>query len=378
MSLFLLVPAGLFVATLRNVKGQDLGFNTRNLLVFSVDPVALDYDRLKLIRLYSQLHQRLQAIPGVRSATLSLSILASGAVNTDEISIDGYRADRGKNPEVFWNSVGPKFFETMNIPLLLGRSVNSYDTEKSSKVAVVNETMARYFFGATNPVGRRFTFSAKPSDEFEIVGVVKSAKDSDLHEAPPRTVYVPYTQIPGLLGRIHFEMRTGVNAAELIPSVRHVVHDLDPYLPVLDMKTEIQQINESLLQERFFAAFSAFFGAFALLLACIGLHGTVAYAVNRRTHEIGIRLALGAQRRDILGMVVRKTLLLLLTGLAIGLPCALGGAKLVSSMLFGVTPTDPLTISAATLLIASIGMLAAYVPARRASKLDPTTAVRYQ
>jgi len=266
----------------------------------------------------------------------------------------------------------------MNMPLLLGRRMNPRDVESSSRVALVNEKLARYFFANTNPLGRRVSFRAKPGDEFEIVGVVRSAKDSDLHEEPPRTIYVPYTQMPSPLGRVYFEIRTTVNAAELIPSIRRVVHELDAHLPILDMKTETQQLDESLLQERFFSALATFFGAFALLLASMGIYGTVACGVNRRTHEMGIRLALGAQRGDILGMIVRKTLFLLLIGLSIGLSCALAGAKLVSNMLFGVKPADPLTFIVVTLGLTGVALLASYLPARRATKVDPVVALRYE
>jgi|SRR5690348_983669 len=378
MSLFLLVIAGLFVTTLRNLRNQDLGFNTRDLLLFTVDPAMLNYSQSNVARLYAQLQQRLDSVPAVRSASLSRVPLGSGAVNTDDISIHGYRMDRGQNAEVFWNGVGPDFFGTMNIPLLLGRGMKPQDMEGSSRVAVINEKLARYFFGNTNPLGRRVSFRARPKDEFEIVGVVRSAKDSDLHEEPPRTIYVPYTQMPSELGRVYFEVRTSVNAAELIPSIQREVHQLDAHLAILDIKTETQQLDESLLQERFFSALSTFFGAFALLLASIGIYGTVACLVNQRTHEMGIRLALGAQKADIIGMIVRKTLFLLLIGLSVGLSFALAGAKLISSMLFGVKPTDPLTFVAVSLILIFVAVLASYLPARRAAKVDPMVALRYE
>ncbi|HEV2246850.1 MAG TPA: ABC transporter permease, partial [Terriglobia bacterium] len=281
VSLVLLVAAGLLVSTLRNLKSQNLGFDTHNLLLFSVDPTALNYDRPHLLHLYDQLQQGLETLPGVRAATLSLLGLASGAVNTDQISIDGYKMDRGQTPEIFWNAVGPSFFETMKIPLLIGRGINSHDTEGSSKVAVVNESMARYFFGDANPIGRRIRIGAnqQQNDTLEIVGIAKDVKDSDLHESPPRTVYIPYAQMPGPLGSIQFEIRTNISAVALVPSVRGVVHQLDSHLPMLDVKTEGEQIDESVLQERLFAGLSSFAGAFALLLACIGLYGTVAHSV---------------------------------------------------------------------------------------------------
>ncbi|TAM84276.1 MAG: ABC transporter permease [Acidobacteria bacterium] len=378
ISLFLVVVAGLFVTTLRNLRNQDIGFNTRNLLLFSVDPGAPRYGQANLARLYARLQQRICAVPGVRSSALSLLTLGSGAVNTDEISIHGYRMGGGQNPEIFWNGVGPDFFGTMSMPLLLGRGMDPHDMEKSSKVAVVNGRMARYFFGNANPLGRHISFRAIPKEEFEIVGVVKSAKDSDLHEEPPRTVYIPYTQIPTPLGRVYFEVRTNVNPVELIDSIQHVVHEVDSHLAILDLKTETQQLDESLLQERFFSALSASFGAFALLLASMGIYGTVAYSVNRRTHEIGIRLALGAQRNDILRMIARNTIILLLIGLAIGMPCTLVSAKLVSSMLFGVKPSDPLTFIAVSLILIVVALLACYIPARRAAKVDPMVALRYE
>ncbi|HEV2246874.1 MAG TPA: ABC transporter permease, partial [Terriglobia bacterium] len=378
--LVLLAAAGLLVSTLRNLKSQNLGFDTNNLLLFSVDPTGLNYGRRRLLQLDDQLQQGLQTLPGVRAATLSLLSLASGAVNTDQISIEGYKMDRGQNPEIFWNAVGPGFFETMKVPLLIGRGINSHDTEGSSKVAVVNESLARYFFGDANPIGRRIRIGAnrQQNDTLEIVGIAQDVKDSDLHESPPRTIYIPYAQMPGPLGSIQFEIRTNISAAALVPSVRGVVHELDSHLPMLDVKTEGEQIDESVLQERLFAGLSSFAGAFALLLACIGLYGTVAHSVNRRTHEIGIRMALGARRTDVFGMVVAHGLRLILIGLVFGVAGALALTRFLSSLLYGVRPTDPLTFAAVSLILIAVALVACYIPARRASKVDPMVALRYE
>ncbi|HET9177601.1 MAG TPA: ABC transporter permease [Terriglobia bacterium] len=380
VSLVLLVAAGLLVSTLRNLKSQNLGFDTHNLLLFSVDPTALNYDRPHLLHLYDQLQQGLETLPGVRAATLSLLGLASGAVNTDQISIDGYKMDRGQTPEIFWNAVGPGFFETMEIPLLIGRGINSHDTEGSSKVAVVNESLARYFFGDANPIGRRIRIGAnqQQNDTLEIVGIAKDVKDSDLHESPPRTIYIPYAQMPGPLGSIQFEIRTNISAAALVPSVRGLVRELDSHLPILDVKTEREQIDESVLQERLFAGLSSFAGAFALLLACIGLYGTVAHSVNRRTHEIGIRMALGAARRDATRLIISQGVALTLVGVAVGIAGALALTRFLSSLLYGVKPTDPLTFAAVSLILIAVALAGCYIPARRAAKVDPMVALRYE
>ena len=276
------------------------------------------------------------------------------------------------------NYVGPRFFETVGIPLLLGRTLNAGDAAKSPKVAAINGTLAHRYLGNASPIGRRFGFDEKSSSDIAIVGVVGDAKYSDLRKEPPPTVYVPYAQDLDFPGAMNFEVRTTGDPKNWIGSVRQAVLGLDKSLPLFDINTETEQIEQATFQERLFARLTTFFGLLALLLACVGLYGVMAYAVARRTNEIGLRMALGAEREHALWMVLRETLWLMAGGVCIGLPLALAASRLVSSMLFDLKPTDPVTMSTATLILVAVAALAGYLPARRASLVDPMVALRYE
>ena len=266
---------------------------------------------------------------------------------------------------------------TIRTPVLLGREFTEAEREGAPKVAVINQAMARYFFGESNPLGRRFSIPGSKGDAspLEIVGVVQDAKFHSLREPSPPAIYVPFFQSPES-GEMTFEVRTTTNPASVAAAARRVIQQADSRLPVFEVKTLTQQVDESLVQELLVASLSSLFGALALLLASIGLYGLMAYAVSRRTSEIGIRMALGAERSDVRQMVLGEATRLVLTGIGIGLPLALAGARFLSSMLFALSPADPLTISAATLILLAVAAVASFVPARRASLVDPMVALR--
>jgi predicted permease len=383
MSLLLLVGAGLFVRTLQNLETLNVGFDRYNILLFGIDPTQNGYKGERLASFYQELQRRLEALPGVRPASVSGHTLIGGGVSIGGFSVQGYapkrtEIDRDGLGEVYFNSVGPRFFETMGIPLVLGRTIGPEDTSVAPKVAVINETLAHRYFVDSNPIGRRFGGDAKTSGDIEIVGVVGDAKYADLRREVPPTVYFPYLQQQDRLGPMHFEVRTVGNPMDMVTSVRRVVQSLDKNLPLMEVKTQTEQIDQTLFQERLFAKLSSFFGLLALVLACVGLYGIMSYAVARRTNEIGIRMALGAERHNILGMVMRETLIMVALGVAIGIPAALAATRVISSMLFDLKPTDPLTIAVSASAMIAVAAFAGYVPARRASRVDPMVALRYE
>lgn len=377
MSLVLLVGAGLFVRTLRNLQNVDLGFNRENLLLFNVEPGLNGYDRAKMAQLYRRMTERLEAEPGVRSATVSLIPLLSGQAQTRGIVVQGYTPQPGAEDDAKVNTVGASFFETMEIPILLGRGLSTRDEETAPKVAVINQLMAHKYFGDENPLGRRFGFGGpETSGQIEIVGVTRDAKYTDMRSETESTIYLPYLQ--NVPRHATFIVRTSGNASAAAASVREAVREVDSNLPLFGVTTQSEQADESLTQERLFATLSSFFGVLALLLACIGLYGVMSYGVARRTNEIGIRMALGASAPRVTLMVMRETMLVVVTGVVIGLAAAVATTRLIAAMLFGLAPTDPLTISFAVLVMICVAALAGYLPARRAAKVDPMVALRYE
>ncbi|HWN99930.1 MAG TPA: ABC transporter permease, partial [Blastocatellia bacterium] len=302
MSIVLLVGAGLFVRTLRNLQSVDVGFNRENLLLFNVEPALSGYNNTQMVQLYSRMTERLEALPGVRSATVSLIPLLAGRGRTSSISVQGHTSQQGDENEAKVNTVGEHFFETVEIPIVLGRSLSPGDGERAPKVAVINQMMARKYFGDENPLGRRFGFGGpETSAQIEIVGVARDAKYTGMRDEIEPTIYLPYPQsVPRWAT---FIVRTSGNPTVMTASVREAMREVDTNLPLFDVKTQSQQADESLAQERLFATLSSFFGVLALLLACIGLYGVMSYGVARRTNEIGIRMALGATAPRVTRMV---------------------------------------------------------------------------
>jgi len=383
ISLVLLVGAGLFVRTLANLENENIGFDRRNLLLFAIDPTQQGYKGVRLARFYEELQGRLKAIPGVRSVSLSMHPLLKGEISVWGLVLDDYvpppRPGRNDNAiDVHVNKVGPDFFATMGIPLLLGRTIQPEDTATSPMVVVVNEAFAHKYLEGQSPVGRRAGWEGEGRSKIEIVGVVKDTRYGQLRHDPPPTCYVPYTQYPDHLGAMYFEVRTAGDPKNWLASVGDAVRSLDKEIPILDAKTQTEEIDEAVFQERIFARLTSLSGVLALLLACLGLYGLMSYSVARRSNEIGIRMALGAQRAGILRWVLIEALALVFCGLALGIPIALGAARLISSKLYGLKPNDVLTLSLATLLLVAVAILAGYIPARRATKVDPAVALRYE
>ena len=382
MSLLLLMGAGLFVRTLVNLQDQGLGFDRRNLLLFRLDPIQAGYQAEKLPSLYQELQRRLAGLPGVRSVSVSDFTLINGGAWIDGILIQGYTPKPGEGNDgqvgAWLNPVGPGFFGTMGIPVLLGRAIDGRDSPSAPKVAVINQTLANQCFPGSSPVGHRLGGfgNSKPLD-FQIIGVVGDAKYGQLRDKVPPTVFIAYAQNPDP-GPTSIEVRTAGDPKQWMSAVRGAVQSLDRNLPLFDFKTQAEQIEQATFQERLFARLSSFFGLLALVLACVGLCGMMSYAVARRTSEIGIRMALGAESVGILRMVLREGFTLAVVGIAIGIPASLAALRLISTMLYGLKPTDPATVAACAFVMIVVAALAGYLPARRASRVDPMVALRYE
>jgi predicted permease len=379
ISLVLAIGAGLLTRSLANLKDFYPGFNKDNVLLLSLSPMMVGYSNQQIVPLFERLLNRFQAIPGVRSATLSVHGPLDSSVATSEIRVEGRKIDaRSELASVGVNPAGPRYFQTIETPILLGRDFTDADRAGAVKVVAINQTVARFYFGDANPIGRRISMPGYRGDPgwLQIIAVVQDAKYHDLRERSLPMVYISMLQYPEAF--VAFEIRTAIDPASAATAVTNAVKTIDPRLPVYGVKTLSDQLDDSLIDERLVASLSSAFGALALLVAAIGLYGLMAYAVNRRTNEIGLRMALGAKPAQISRMVLRETLLLVGLGLAIGIPAAMIASRLIASELFGLQSHDPITILMASLLTASIAVLAGYLPARRASLVDPLVALRHE
>jgi predicted permease len=376
-SAVLLIGAGLFVRSLVNLRNVDTGFNKENVLLVETDKTALGYkdDDPRLTSVYRQVEQRIAETPGVRAASFSMFTFQMGA-STDDIYPNGRPAPPENQREIHQNTVGPAFFAAMGLPLTLGRAFDRNDTPQSPKVAIVNETMARLFFPGESPLGQRFGHSPKSSGEYEIVGVVKDAKYESLREKPTPMAFYPDAQDVKFLGSLIVRY-TGDDRA-LVPAIRRAIADTNRDLPITEVHSLAEQVDGSLVGDKLTARLSSFFGLLALTLASIGIYGVLSYAVARRTSEVGLRMALGAPRATVLWLVMRDVLGPVIIGLAIGVPAALASSRLVSGMLYGLPSVDPLSIATAAVVLIAVAGLAAYLPARRASRVDPCVALRYE
>ncbi len=377
MSVVLLVGAGLFLRTLHNLRAVNTGFDRQNLLLFRVDAGLSGYTGTRIRPLYERMLERLSAIPGVQAAALARHPLLSGSRRTSSLHFETSRPAGSANGAAV-NLISPGFFATMDIPLLLGRDFTPGDHEGRPLVAIVNESFARRAFPGENPLGQRFSYESpyRRDRSFEIVGVVKDALYYGVRSGVPATVYTPFYQEAAR--QANFTLRTQIDPMSIADAVRQVVHEIDPNLPIFNLRTQEDQIDAIVSEERLFAALSAVLGSVALLLTCIGLYGLLAHQMAARTREIGLRIALGASANAVLMLAVRGGVQMAVLGIGVGLGAALALTRFASRILFGVNALDPLTLFGASALLLVVAALACWLPARRAANVDPMVALRYE
>jgi predicted permease len=391
LSLLLLVGAGLFLRTLLNLQRVETGFNTRNLLLFGIQPGLIGYKDEKLSQLYQQMTERLEAVPGVHAVTFSRTALLSQSTSSRSVflreALNEPPDSEGRikpSGEGYIHQVRENFLEAMGIPLLAGRTLKAEDDARAPRVVVVNQTFANKYFPDENPVGKRFTFDPTKPDQVEIVGLAQDAKYARQRDDIPPTAYATWRQELRSMSGVIFEVRTAGDPAAAVANVRQAVAEVDANLPLNNVKTQIEQADETLRMERLFAKLLTLFGLLAQQLAAIGLFGVMAYAVSQRTREIGIRMALGANRTDVLKMILRQGMTLAVIGVVLGLVGAYVLTKYLESLLdlksklYGVKVSDPLTYGVIAAGLTLIALVACYIPARRATRVDPMVALRYE
>jgi predicted permease len=377
ISVVLLVGAALFLRTLENLRNVDVGFDPNNLVQFRVNPQLNRYDEKRTALLYQELLDRLRTVAGVRSVALTQVPILSGGINQSSIFIQGRTYAPEQRDSIARMVVSPNFFELIGMRLQLGRGFTDNENNATApKVVIINDAAAKKFFPNQNPVGLRLGTSLEDNSRYEIVGVVSDTKYNSMRDAPPATMYMPHLQTR--MFSVVVYARTGADPLGVVNSIRAAVRQVDPNLPMIDVFTQMQQIDRRLQQERLFAQAYTLFGGLALVLAAIGLFGVMSYNVARRTNEIGIRMALGAERKTVLGMVMSESMLLVVVGAVIGVGLALAAGRLVTTLLYGVAATDALSMIIAITTMVLVAAAAGYLPARRASRVDPMVALRYE
>jgi predicted permease len=379
VSLLVLFVAGLLVHSLQNIRNVDLGYNREHLLVISTDPLAAGYNNARIASFANQLAEQIGSLPGVRAATSSKNGLFSGSESGNTIKVEGYTSKKEADLVTAFDEVAPNYFHGVGIPMLLGRDIGLQDTETSPRVAVINETMAKFYFGKANPIGRKFIVDDPGSKgPVEIVGVARDARDHKLKGTIDRRFYLPLSQALGQLPGVNFVVSTVGNPVAVAEAVRKQIKNLDANIPVNNIRSLNELTERAISDQILIARLSSVFASLALLLAAIGLYGILSYSVAGRTREIGVRMALGAQRGSVLKMILQEAGILVLVGVVIGIPSAILASRLFSSMLFGLKSTDPVSMLLVIAVLLAITLLASYIPARRATKVDPMIALRYE
>jgi putative ABC transport system permease protein len=378
-SLMLLIIAGLFVRSLRNVQRMYLGFEPDHLLNVILDPHEIGYDQARTATFYKELEARARALPGVQSAALAYSVPMGNYSESSSVGVEGRPSPPGQQPPtISFNSVDPAYFATMKISLLRGREFSDEDSEKSVHVAIINQTMAERFWPNQDPLGKRFSTDQTRGVLWQVVGVAQNGKYSLLGEDPQPYFYVPLAQ--QFVSMRVLQIRTAVQPESLALSVQQVVKQLDPGLPIFSIRTMEDSLAgaNGFLLFRIGALLASCIGGMGLALATIGVYGVVAFAANQRTREIGIRIALGANRPEVLKLVLRQGVWMVLSGAAVGMLGTFAISRGVANVLIGVSATDPLTFVSATFLLVAVALYACLVPARRAMRVDPLVALRYE
>ncbi|HVU46148.1 MAG TPA: ABC transporter permease [Terracidiphilus sp.] len=378
LSMLLVVGAGLFVRTLMQLGRTPLGFRSHNLLLFNVELPEKLYPKAASTALLQRLEERLSAVPGVQIATLTREPLISGSASNSTFIPEGQQRKAEGNPSALVNRVGAHFFDTFGIPIIAGHGFDAGATPTSPKVAVVNESLAKMFYPNLNPIGRTFETGGHHPYTVQIVGVCGDARYYRVRKSVEPTFYTPYWQQDDGMHEATFAIATPLDGQALLPSLRDAMRQVDPNLPILDVRTQDEQIAANLRQERIFAALTSGFGVLALTLACVGIYGIMAYTVVQRTSEIGVRLALGAIPRQVLQMVLREASQMSILGIAIGLGASFALARFIRAMLYGITPFDPLTLSGACMVLLLVALGASWIPARHAAGVQPIEALRHE
>ena len=380
LSVMLLIGAGWFIRTLRNLENVDLGYPREKLLLVRVDFLSAGYSGKRLPMVYNDVRERLSRIPGVRAVAYSENGLFSGTESGDRITVEGYKPEKPRDASSRFDQVGPDYFTAVGIPIILGRGIGARDVESAEPVCVVNEAFAKFYFGSRNPIGKHVTDEFPDTHKtFVIVGVARDARDHSLRQEIFRRFYLSALQpLGGFAPAMNYEIRTFGEPSRIIQAARKEILAFDPLIPIENARPLVTMLDDNLRQERIIAQLSAVFGGLALLLACIGLYGVLSYAVAQRTGEIGIRMALGAERGAVIRMVLKETAVLIVIGLAAGVPASLACARFVQSKLFGLKAADPLTLAAALGIMIAVAAASGYLPARRASRVDPLIALRYE
>jgi predicted permease len=360
-----------------NLNRVDPGFDPRNLVLFEIRPPASQYSGEKEKQLFQEITAKLAAVPGVESVTPTSVAPLSHDYESDDFKPVG-QTGASSQEEADNSTVGDAYFSTFRIPIVEGRSFAPTDTETSPKVAVVNEALVKTFFPHENPIGKSFATSDVKGSKlmFQIVGVSADTHYGSLRENPPPIFYLDYRQGPEIDWGMTFAVKTRTARAAITPSLRRAVASIDPNLPLVDVRTQEEQIDELLMNERIFADLASGFGLLALVLACIGIYGLMAYTVSRRTNEIGIRMALGARAEQVLRMVLREAMWMTAVGVAAGLSGALLVGKVIASLLYGLKPWDPVTLAGSAVLLLLVALGASWIPAQRAARVDPSRALR--
>ncbi len=375
LSLTLLIAAGLFLRSLHNLKSVDPGFDPDRLVLLTIDTSSSGYSQAATQNFFDRLLERARNLPGVVSASPGLVSPLSGNFSLMRISVPGYVPQPNEPPGIATNWIGPEYFKTLSTSLVAGRMFTEQDGQ-ASKVAIVNERAAAHFWPDQNPIGKHIIIRGREPDDYEIVGVVKNVKSESLRDDAQATVYLPFRKSQRALMTLH--VRVAGATTPVISALMREVHALDASLPVVEATTMSAQLDRTIALDRLMATLTALFGILAVVLAAVGLYGVMAFLVAGRTREIGIRMALGAGPVRVLGQVMKESIVLTASGIALGVLGALSAARLVGSFLYGLKATDPWTYAALALLLAGIALSAAWIPARRASHVDPMVALRHQ